>query len=105
MRRTGNICVRDDENRITDRQTIGVLHAFNKRHEEDFNDEDVRLLERMAKSAASIIANLRLYQEIVEEKEELLSTFESLHAGLILVTAEGRIAQMNGGGAHDFWNA
>lgn len=87
---------RDDENRITDRQTIGVLHAFNKRHEEDFNDEDVRLLERMAKSAASIIANLRLYQEIVEEKEELLSTFESLHAGLILVTAEGRIAQMNG---------
>jgi two-component system phosphate regulon sensor histidine kinase PhoR len=87
---------RDDENRITDRQTIGVLHAFNKRHEEDFNDEDVRLLERMAKSAASIIANLRLYQEIVEEKEELLSTFESLHAGLILVTAEGRVAQMNG---------
>lgn len=87
---------RDDENRITDRQTIGVLHAFNKRHEEDFNDEDVRLLERMAKSAASIIANLRLYQEIVEEKEELLSTFESLHAGIILVTGEGRIAQMNG---------
>lgn len=87
---------RDEENRIIDRQTIGVLHAFNKRHEEDFNDEDVRLLERMAKSAASIIANLRLYQEIVEEKEELLSTFESLHAGLILVTSEGRIAQMNG---------
>jgi two-component system phosphate regulon sensor histidine kinase PhoR len=87
---------RDEENRIIDRQTIGVLHAFNKRHEEDFNDEDVRLLERMAKSAASIIANLRLYQEIVEEKEELLSTFESLHAGIILVTSEGRIAQMNG---------
>jgi two-component system phosphate regulon sensor histidine kinase PhoR len=87
---------RDEENRIVDRQTIGVLHAFNKRHEEDFNDEDVRLLERMAKSAASIIANLRLYQEIVEEKEELLSTFESLHAGIILVTSEGRVAQMNG---------
>ena len=49
----------------------------------------MRLLERMAKSAASIIANLRLYQEIVEEKEELLSTFESLHAGIILVTSEG----------------
>lgn len=86
---------RDDENRIIDRQTIGVLHAFNKRHDEDFNDEDVRLLERMAKSAASIIANLRLYQEIVEEKEELLQTLESLYAGLILVTNEGNIAQMN----------
>ncbi len=86
---------RDEENRVTDRQTIGVLHAFNKRHDEDFNDEDVRLLERMAKSAASIIANLRLYQEIVEEKEELLQTLESLYAGLVLVTGEGKIAQMN----------
>lgn len=86
---------RDEENRVVDRQTIGVLHAFNKRHGEDFNDEDVRLLERMAKSAASIIANLRLYQEIVEEKEELLSTLESLYAGLILVTGDGKVAQMN----------
>ena len=41
---------RDDENRVVDRTTIGVLHAFNKRHGEDFNDEDVRLLERMAKN-------------------------------------------------------
>jgi PAS domain S-box-containing protein len=86
---------RDEENRVVDRTTIGVLHSFNKRHDEDFNDEDVRLLERMAKSAASIIANLRLYQEIVEEKEELLQTFESLYAGVMLVTGDDKIAQMN----------
>ncbi len=86
---------RDEENRVIERTSIGVLHAFNKRHGEDFNDEDVRLLERMAKSAASIIANLRLYQEIVEEKEELLQTLESLYAGLIFTSVEGKITQIN----------
>ncbi|MBI3721027.1 MAG: PAS domain-containing protein, partial [Fimbriimonas ginsengisoli] len=87
---------RDEENRVTDRTAIGVLHAFNKRHGEDFNDEDVRLLERMARNVGSIIANLQLYREVVEEREELLQTFESLTAGLILVSPEGKISQMNG---------
>jgi PAS domain S-box-containing protein len=86
---------RDEENRLIDRNVIGVLHAFNKRHGEDFNDEDVRLLERMARNVGSIIANLQLYREVVEEREELLQTFESLTAGLILVSPEGKISQMN----------
>jgi two-component system phosphate regulon sensor histidine kinase PhoR len=86
---------RDEENRVVDRNTIGVLHAFNKRHGEDFIDEDVRLLERMAKNVGSIIANLQLYKEVVEEREELLQTFESLSAGLILVGPEGRLSQIN----------
>ncbi len=86
---------RDEENRVIERNTIGVLHAFNKRHGEDFNDEDVRLLERMAKNVGSIISNLQLYREVVEEREELLQTFESLTAGLVLVSPEGRISQIN----------
>lgn len=86
---------RDDENRVVERNTIGVLHAFNKRHGEDFNDEDVRLLERMARNVGSIIANLQLYREVVQEREELLQTFESLTAGLLLVSPEGRLSQMN----------
>ncbi len=86
---------RDDEDRVIDRTTIGVVHAFNKRHGEDFIDEDVRLLERMAKNVGSIVANLQLYREVVEEREELLQTFESLSAGLILVSPEGRISQIN----------
>lgn len=93
---------RDEENRIIDRNTIGVLHAFNKRHGEDFNDEDVRLLERMSKNVGSIIANLQLYREVVEEREELLQTFESLSAGLMLVSPELRINQMNGTARHIF---
>ena len=86
---------RDEENRVIERNTIGVLHAFNKRHGEDFNEEDVRLLERMARNVGSIIANLQLYREVVEEREELLQTFESLTAGLLLVSPEGRLSQIN----------
>lgn len=86
---------RDDENRVTERQSIGVLHAFNKRHNEDFNDEDVRLLERMAKNVGAIIANLRLYKLMLEKNEELIQTFESLTSGLIFCGPEGNISQAN----------
>lgn len=87
---------RDDENRVVERSTIGVLHALDKRHGDEFNDEDVRLLERMARNVGSIIANLQMYREVVEKSEELTQTFESVTAGLFLVSPEFRIAQMNG---------
>lgn len=86
---------RDEENRVVERSTIGVLHALDKRHGDDFNDEDVRLLERMARNVGSIIANLQMYREIIEEREELAQTFESVTAGLILVSPDLKIAQMN----------
>lgn len=98
---SNGICVpliiekRDDEHRVIERNTIGVVHAFNKRHGEEFDEEDQHLFERMAKNVASIIANLQLYREVVEERQELLQTFESVSAGLLLVGAEGRIHQMN----------
>lgn len=86
---------RDEENRVVERNTIGVLHALNKRHGEDFNDEDVRLLERMARNVGSIIANLQLYREVIQKNEELVQTFESLTSGLMLMSPEGKINQMN----------
>ena len=86
---------RDDENRVTERSTIGVLHALDKRHGDEFNDEDVRLLERMARNVGSIIANLQMYREVVEENEELAQTFESVTAGLLLVSPDFRVSQMN----------
>lgn len=86
---------RDEENRIVDRQTIGVLHVFNKQRGSSFIDEDVRILERMARNVAAVIAGMQLYKAIIEEKEELIHTIESLTAGLLLVNANGKIAQMN----------
>jgi two-component system phosphate regulon sensor histidine kinase PhoR len=86
---------RDDENRVVDRVTIGVLHCFNKRYGGDFISEDVSLLERLSRNAAAVIANAQMYQEVVEEKQRLVHTLESLTAGLILINHKGRIAQMN----------
>lgn len=86
---------RDDENRVVDRKTIGVLHVFNKRYGNIFIEEDVHLLERLAKNAASIINTAETYRKVVHEKEELVETIESLYAGLIMVNKHGRIVQMN----------
>lgn len=86
---------RDDDNRVVDRLTIGVLHCFNKRYGGDFIEEDVRLLERMSRNAAALIANAQMYQEVVEEKQKLVHTLESLTAGLLLINQHDRISQMN----------
>jgi two-component system phosphate regulon sensor histidine kinase PhoR len=86
---------RDDDNRVVDRVPIGVLSVYNKRYGGEFNEEDVSLLERMSRNAASVIANAQMYRELVEEKEKLAHTIESLYAGLILIGSKGKLMQMN----------
>lgn len=86
---------RDEDNRVIDRIPIGVLGVYNKRYGEEFNDEDVSLLERMARNAASVISNAQMYKELVEEKSRLAHTIESLYAGLILIGSKGNLMQMN----------
>src|SRR5579872_4173873 len=86
---------RDDDNRIQDRVTIGVLCVFNKRYGGEFNEEDVRLLERLARNAAAVIANAQIFHDLVQEKEKLVHTIESLYAGLLLIAGNGKIMQMN----------
>ncbi|MCC6483746.1 MAG: PAS domain S-box protein [Armatimonadetes bacterium] len=91
---------RDAENRVIDTTTIGVLHVFNKRYGNVFIEEDVKLLELMAKNAAAVVASAQLYREVVEEKEELEQIIESVYAGLIMVSANGRITQINQSAKH-----
>jgi two-component system phosphate regulon sensor histidine kinase PhoR len=86
---------RDELNRVSDRIMVGVLHCFNKRYAGEFIEEDVRLLERLARNTASVIANAQMFQEVVKEKEKLVHTLESLTAGLLLINQHGRIGQMN----------
>lgn len=87
---------RDEEtNRVIDRKTIGVLWVFNKKYGNIFIDEDVHLLERMARNAAAVINTAATYRKVVHEKEELVETIEALYAGLIMVSKSGRITQMN----------
>lgn len=86
---------RDDENRVVDRTTVGVLHVFNKKYDGIFVDEDVRLLEQLAKQGAAVIASAQVYREVVQEKQELLHTIDSLYAGLLMVGNNGRLLQIN----------
>ncbi len=86
---------RDEENRVIETNTIGVLHVFNKRYGNIFIEEDVRLLERLSRNATAVIQNAQMFREVVEEKEELEHIIESVYAGLLMVNREGRIMQAN----------
>ena len=86
---------RDDENRVQERTTVGVLHVFNKKNGGIFVTEDVGLLERMAMTAAAVIASAQMYREVIQEKQELIHTIDSLYAGLLVVGNNGRVVQIN----------
>lgn len=86
---------RDEENRVIERNTIGVLFVFNKTNGRRFGAEDVHLLTRMSFSAASIITSAQLFREAVHEKRELINTIESLYFGLVVVGLNGHILQLN----------
>lgn len=86
---------RDEENRVLNRVTIGVIAVYNKRYSGEFIEEDVQLLERLARNAASVIANAQMYRELLEEREKLVHTIESLYAGLLLIGSRGNMMQMN----------
>jgi len=87
---------RDEEtNRVTDRKTIGVLHVFNKKFGNLFIDEDVQLLDRMAKNTAAIINTAETFRQVVKERDEVIETIQSLTMGLVMVNRTGRITQMN----------
>ena len=86
---------RDEDDRAIDERVIGVMHAMNKRFEQDFNEDDVRLLEMLADQAAAVISNAQLYIELTEKKEELEETFESIHAGVVVVNAVGIVRLVN----------
>ncbi len=86
---------RDEENRVIDTDTIGVLHVFNKRYGGDFTDEDIHLLQRLARNATAVIENAQTFREVVEEKQELEQVIESVYSGLMLVDNNGHVVQMN----------
>ena len=86
---------RDENNRVIERNTIGVLWVFNKRYGNVFIEEDIHLLERLARNATAVIQNAQLFREVVEEKEELEHIIESVYAGLLMINKDGKIMQMN----------
>jgi two-component system phosphate regulon sensor histidine kinase PhoR len=71
------------------------MHVFNKRYGNVFIQEDVNLLDRLSRNAASVIASAQMYREVVKEKEELEHVIESVYAGIIMVHNSGRLMQVN----------
>jgi len=90
---------RDEEDQIVEQRTIGVMHVFNKRFGQEFNEEDVRLLSMLGEQGGSIISNAQLYIKLSEEKEELEDTLQSLKVAVIAVTREGEVRLLNEAGA------
>ncbi len=86
---------RDEEERLVDERVIGVMHVFNKRFDEDFGTEDMRLLEMLAEQAAAVISNAQLYIQLTEEKEELEDAFESIDVGVIVVNNQEVVRLLN----------
>lgn len=86
---------RDEEGRVVDKIRVGVLKVFNKRFGGNFTDEDVRLALVLARSAASVIAQAKLYLEALEEKRQLEATLESMLVGVLAVNNKGRITVLN----------
>ncbi len=86
---------RNEEERVVHERIIGVAHTCNKRYEQEFNQDDLRLLEMLAEQAAAVISNAQLYITLTEEKERLEDALESMRSGVIVVSAEGCIRLMN----------
>ena len=86
---------RDAENRVVDKSTIGVLNVYNKRFGNEFTEEDIGLLRRLAGNTASIIASSRLIEQLRREKKELVQTLESIQAGILVVSRTGQVRLAN----------
>lgn len=86
---------RDEEQRVVERKTIGVLMVANKRRQLPFSEEDRRILEILARQSASVIAGAQIYIELRERTEQLERAFESVSAGVISVNTNGKISLVN----------
>ena len=86
---------RDAQQQVLERNIIGVLSVFNKRGGGSFNDEDVRLMTVLARSAAALISNAQFMIQIAAEKHQLESTLQSMLAGVVVISRNGRVLLIN----------
>ncbi len=74
---------------------IGGISAFNKTDGSLFNEEDTDSLTRLANYAAIAIDNARLMEALGTEKLKLTATLDSINGGIILLTKDGTIINVN----------
>ena len=86
---------KDEQGRVLESKRAGLMLVFNKRFGGQFVPEDVKLLAMLSRNAASVLAQARMFEEIIEEKERYEATFESVSVGLLMVQSDGIVSEMN----------
>lgn len=86
---------KDHDQVVIDRTTIGVMVVFNKRRGKEFSTEDLRLSRVLARNASAIIAEARLFSDVLERTTLLETSLESVHSGIMMVSSDGAIRLMN----------
>jgi len=86
---------RDEQERIIESVTVGVLHVINKQDGDSFSQEDLRLLAVMARQVTAVIADAQVYLRLSEEKDQLQATLQSLLSAVVMVESSGYISLIN----------
>ena len=73
---------------------VGVLGL--RRENGGFSSEELDLLAALAQQGGYAIGQARLFAQIVTAKREWQGVFESIHEGVALIDADGRIRRLNG---------
>jgi PAS domain S-box-containing protein len=86
---------RDEANTVTEREVMGICCAFDKHYGRDFDQEDAKLLAMMARQVSAVLVTTRLYWEAVQQRKRLVATLESMAVGLVAISPNGTITQLN----------
>lgn len=86
---------KDDSGRVLESRRVGLLLVLNKRFGGQFIPQDIMILSGLARNAAAVLAQARMFEEIVEEKERYEATFESLTVGVVMLQSDGVISEIN----------
>ncbi|MDH7569322.1 MAG: ATP-binding protein [Armatimonadota bacterium] len=85
---------RDAEGDIVSEQTIGVLHALNKR-EGEFDSHDQQILYILGSQASQLIAHTDLYPMAIADLEAHHAALQSMGVGVVAISAEGLLYEAN----------
>jgi PAS domain S-box-containing protein len=93
---------KDSDGKVVERTSIGVFHVFNKRGGQRFTEEDITLLNALARNAAAVISSAKLYISVANEKRELEATLQGMLSGVLVADGQGKVRLMNSAARHIF---
>jgi two-component system, OmpR family, phosphate regulon sensor histidine kinase PhoR len=86
---------RDEANTVSEREIMGICCAFDKHYGRSFDQEDAKLLAMMARQVSAVLVTSRLYWDAVQQRRKLIAAIESMAVGLIAISPNGTITQLN----------